>query len=361
MNETKWLAGTDGDVMLDFVADRLSPRQWMLLAAAFTRRLWDLLPVGVLQDAVEAIERAEKPLATTARTAWIRKINEALPAAVAATEQAQREIVKFADPDAADQTDPVLARPNQVVPAFPLFAAASRHARNSVNGISEALEQAAEALRGLFAVPNEQMLGQVSECVGDAVASRQQANRSANMALRLKGEGDELADRAAGAKNKHLERARAEETVRKIEEAGAVQSDDLGRVRGDRKHLARFLREIVGNAFTPPDFDPAWRTADAVGVARSIFEARTFDRMPILADALLEADCDSESILRHCRGTEQGVKEQPVHVRGCWVIELILDRWKPLPPLDPNAKPRLRRTRFEDLDIGLPFDLGDRG
>jgi hypothetical protein len=40
---------------------------------------------------------------------------------------------------------------------------------------------------------------------------------------------------------------------------------------------------------------------------------------------------------------------------------LLLDRWQPLPPPDPTAKPRPRRDRFDDLDIGLPFDLGDRG
>ena len=67
---------------------------------------------------------------------------------------------------------------------------------------------------------------------------------------------------------------------------------------------------------------------------------RAWDRLPVLADALLDADCDEEQVLRHLRGTEKKVKEPPQHVRGCWVVELVLARWAPLPPPDPNAPKR---------------------
>ena len=49
MNETKWQTGVEGDEMFEFVADRLSPRQWVFLSAAYVRKLWDLLPDGVLR------------------------------------------------------------------------------------------------------------------------------------------------------------------------------------------------------------------------------------------------------------------------------------------------------------------------
>lgn len=358
MTESQWLTGTDGEDMIDFVADRLAPRHWMLLSAAYTRRLWDLLPEGPLREAIVVIELAEIPLAEPERTEWQQKIDAAVPSAVANVEAAQREIVKSADPDAADQTDPVLTRPNQIAPAFPLFAAASRHARNAITGIADALSEAADAVRGLFSAPDERMLDRVRERVEAAVETRTQANRAANTALRFKSEGDESADRSAAAKNKHLERARAEETVRRIEEAAGAggSGDDFGDdrlERAGRKHIARLVREIVGNPFKPPRFEPSWRTRSVVELARTIFAERAFDRMPLLADALLDADCDEEAVLRHCRGTELGVKEQSQHVRGCWVVELALGRWQPLPLPDPSAKPRDPRSRFDDLDIGL--------
>jgi hypothetical protein len=361
MNETKWL-GFDGDDMLDFVADRIKPRQWVLLAAAYVRRLWDLLPEGTLRQAIDAAERADEPLSEVQRGEWLRRIDAAVPEAIGAAELAQRDIVKSCDPDSADQENPVLSRPNQIAPAFPLFQAASRHARNAITGIGEAMGQAVHAVRGLFAEPNELMLSLVRQRVEQAAETRTQANQAANLALRFKLEGDELADRAASAKNKRLEESKAHETVRRLEEGQRNREDDIDaeikRERAASKQLARVLREVVGNPFRPPRFEPAWRTTTVLELARGIFDDRAYDRMPILADALLDADCDEETVLRHLRGTEKDVKEQPAHVRGCWVLELILGRWEPLPPPPPGTKPRRSRRPWDDLDIGLP-PLGD--
>jgi hypothetical protein len=48
-----------------------------------------------------------------------------------------------------------------------------------------------------------------------------------------------------------------------------------------------------------------------------MYEERDFAGMPILADALEEAGCNNADILAHCR-------EPGVHVRGCWVVDLLL-------------------------------------
>jgi hypothetical protein len=358
MNETKWLTGTDGDAMLELVADRLSPRQWLLVCAAYARRLWDFLPAGVLADAIDFAERAEKPLDPARRADWQKKIDAGVPEAVGSAELAQRAIVKSADPDAAGQDAPVLARPNQIAPAFPLFQAASRHAANAIEWLGEAVGEAAQAVRVLFDEPNERMLELIRPLVEQALGSRTRANKAANNAIRLKGEGDEHADRSAGVKNKRIAESEALEIVRKIEEGPSRNESDefeaeMKREKRERKQLARVLREIVGNAFTAPRFEPAWRTDTVLALAKGIFEERAFDRMPILADALLDADCDEEAMLRHCRGTEVGVKEQPQHIRGCWVIELILDRYEPLPAPKPGKKPKRRRTPLDDI-----FDFG---
>jgi hypothetical protein len=85
----------------------------------------------------------------------------------------------------------------------------------------------------------------------------------------------------------------------------------------------RLLRDIVGpSPAGAPPFNPAWRVADdraAEQVARWIYEARAFDDLPILADALEEAGCSDPAILDHCR---QGGD----HVRGCWVVDLTLEK-----------------------------------
>jgi hypothetical protein len=364
MNETKWQTGVDGDEMFEFVADRLSPRHWVFLSAAFVRKLWDLLPDGVLRQAIDFAERAEHPLPEATRAEWIKKIDAAVPQEVGAAELLQRNIVKSCDPDAADVEQPVLARPNQIAPAFPLFQGASRNARSAIEMIGTAITETSQAVRGLFAEPNEAMFEQVRHHVDQANDTRTAANRCANNALRMKQEGDELADRAASSKNKRIEESIAIEKVRRIEEGNRQRSEldefeaEEKRERAARKILAGFLREIVGNPFKPPRFEDSWRTTTAAQLAQGIFDERAFDRTIILADALLDADCDEEAVLRHLRGTELGVKEQPTHVRGCWVIELVLGRFQPLPPPDPNAPPRRRRDDYDDLDIGLPFDMG---
>ena len=81
----------------------------------------------------------------------------------------------------------------------------------------------------------------------------------------------------------------------------------------------RLIRDIFGNPFLPVTFSPAWRTDTAIALARTMYDARDFSAMPVLADALQEAGCEDTSILGHCRG------EGP-HVRGCWVVDLVLDK-----------------------------------
>jgi hypothetical protein len=81
------------------------------------------------------------------------------------------------------------------------------------------------------------------------------------------------------------------------------------------------LGDVVGP--TPagaPAFHPAWLAAGdraAEQVARWIYEARAFDDLPILADALEEAGCCNPAILDHCRAGGD-------HTRGCWVVDAVL-------------------------------------
>jgi hypothetical protein len=80
-----------------------------------------------------------------------------------------------------------------------------------------------------------------------------------------------------------------------------------------------FLHDIFGNPFRPATIDPSWLTSTVVSLARTIYDARSFELMPVLADALMDAGCGSEDVLDHCRGPNN-------HVRGCYVVDLLLNR-----------------------------------
>ena len=94
----------------------------------------------------------------------------------------------------------------------------------------------------------------------------------------------------------------------------AGRDEEGGRV------MANVIREVSGNPFRPVAFDPTWRSDTVVLLARQMYEARDFSAMPILADALQDAGCENEDILRHCRDAAQ------VHVRGCWVCDAVLGK-----------------------------------
>jgi hypothetical protein len=90
------------------------------------------------------------------------------------------------------------------------------------------------------------------------------------------------------------------------------------------------LRDMLGNPFgTSPPLPPgvlAWHDRAVPRMAQAIYNERkmpegTLDtkRLAILADALLDAGCEDEDLIAHCRS------EGP-HVRGCWAIDLILGR-----------------------------------
>lgn len=92
----------------------------------------------------------------------------------------------------------------------------------------------------------------------------------------------------------------------------------------------RLILDIFGNPFRPAPPLPApvlvWNDATVVRIAQGIYDDRrmpegTLDtaRLAILADALLDAGCDNEALIAHCRS------EGP-HVRGCWAIDLILGK-----------------------------------
>ncbi|OAI40992.1 hypothetical protein AYO40_00490 [Planctomycetaceae bacterium SCGC AG-212-D15] len=87
----------------------------------------------------------------------------------------------------------------------------------------------------------------------------------------------------------------------------------------EQKRQATLLIEVVGNPFRPIVPDRDWFSFTVLALAKSIYDDRAFDRLPILADALEEAGCTNAEILEHLRSGGE-------HVRGCWALDLVLGK-----------------------------------
>jgi hypothetical protein len=85
---------------------------------------------------------------------------------------------------------------------------------------------------------------------------------------------------------------------------------------------AELVREVIGNPFRRLAIKPywlAWEGGVVRQLARTIDELGAYDRLPYLADALEEAGCTCEELLRHCRSATG-------HTRGCWAVDLLLGK-----------------------------------
>jgi hypothetical protein len=92
------------------------------------------------------------------------------------------------------------------------------------------------------------------------------------------------------------------------------------------------VRDVHGNPFRPLPprrgkrrWDAqmrqwrGWNDGTVPRIAQGIYDERAFDRLPILADALLDIGCGKEDLIQHCRSAGP-------HVRGCWAVDLILGK-----------------------------------
>ena len=87
----------------------------------------------------------------------------------------------------------------------------------------------------------------------------------------------------------------------------------------DRSLQPHLLRDVFGNPFRPVRAERRWLVPSVGHLANVMYSGWDFASMPVLADALEELGCDDEQILSHCRGPGP-------HVRGCWVVDLVLGK-----------------------------------
>jgi hypothetical protein len=151
----------------------------------------------------------------------------------------------------------------------------------------------------------------------DGEASEEQLEHALDAALEVhSGTENDAVDKAATAAVFCANRSPncASEAAECALDATTYDSDELEK---ENEVQAQLLRDIFGNPFRPATLNPAWRTSNVAALAQAIYADRAFDRLPILADALEDSGCDNADILNHCR-------QRGEHVRGCWVVDLVL-------------------------------------
>jgi hypothetical protein len=301
LTEADWRACVDPGPLLHFLCDKGSARRWRLFAVACCRRIGHLL----------ADERSRRAVEVAARYADDAASAEELEAARSAAQQAQDE-AKSAE-FTAEAAANFCTTPAYATVSCRLYAASA--ARSAV----------CRDARVTDASP------------GTHEADRWQPSNAWAAAA--------ISDHAYANFGREPGDAGWEEARRAAESAEAAEL---------RAHC-ELLRDLFGDYLGPPGKEggwlPAglpmgplslwraegwcllptarkltlrpgwltWRNGTLRRIAEGIYTDQAFDRLPILADAMLDAGCDDEVLLAHCQSGAP-------HVRGCWVVDLILGR-----------------------------------
>ncbi len=258
MNEVEWLTSNDDEGMLNFLAGRASERKRRLFAAACCRAVWPLLGDERSRKAVEEAERFADG------EGWAHDLVDA----------DYRALAVFREAEVA------------------LYEAMREYRAES--GLSNCLccELTPEAMLELNPSNDGDRGYQLMEAVVKAESALAGARAAHACAMNF-GAAPALAEAAA---------------------RQAVPPLPLAR--------ATLLRDVLGNPFRLSKMDAAWRAWEGgtvLGLAEAVYEESAFERLPILADALEDAGCADERLLRHLR-------EPGGHVRGCWGLDAILGR-----------------------------------
>jgi hypothetical protein len=258
MTEAEWLACTDPQPMLEYLRGKASDRKWRLFGCACCREIWQFLTDERSRQAIEVGERFADGETTLMELATARAAAEAAHAEASATADNAMRAMNHGDfvYYANLRATGFAAGAAVECATYPAVAATTSIAENFIGTAATRCVSNLEAVWWGWDDPN---------------AAAEQA---------------------------------------------AVERDA-------RNALCALIRDIFSKPFGPaPRADPcwpAWNGGAILKLARTIYDERAFDRLPILADALEEAGCSEPAILSHCRSGSE-------HVRGCWVIDLLLGR-----------------------------------
>ena len=100
--------------------------------------------------------------------------------------------------------------------------------------------------------------------------------------------------------------------------AADLQGDKCAE-QAERAEQTALVHCLFGNPFRPRPVRAAWLTGEVRALADGIYAQHAFDRLPLLAEALEASGCTHADLIEHCRSGRG-------HARGCWVVDLLLDK-----------------------------------
>ena len=165
------------------------------------------------------------------------------------------------------------------------------------------------------------MAVEVAERFADGLVTEDERERAYEASFAIRSVGEGAANYAVSASP----REGALWTIDTAIQAAAFTTDeeyDPSRWDLECREQCVLIRDIFSNLFRCVEIESTvltWNDGTVPKIAGTIYDERSFHDMPILADALEEAGCANADILGHCRG------DGP-HVRGCWVVDLILGK-----------------------------------
>jgi hypothetical protein len=271
VTEAEWLACIEPGKLLGFLVGKASDRKLRLFAVACCRRIWDLMPKG----SRKAVQAAKKYAEGTIDLEELRRAS-------------RRATNTFRNHRRGSWT-----RIDQSIAAMAAYAAL----RTTGEG-PDVASMAAEFAAGVFGAVEIEKHGDGRHVSVIGVGE-------AGLWLRYWRKAD-------GEKAKAKERQWESRLRQGNEDAWWME----------RRKQTELIRCLFGNPFNSRSLDNVWlmwNCGTVPKLTQAIYDDRRFSDLPILADALEEASCTDADVLSHCRS------EGP-HVRGCWVIDLLLGK-----------------------------------
>ena len=327
MTEAEWLDPGNSDRILDTVRPHLDFRRWRLLTANTIRFVDEWIPPDKIRKTFDLLEiRTGTPFTTAVAEGLLLDCRAALPAAVQWSIKKQRAIVASVDPDLCTETNQHAIDDN---PPMMLYHAASFWAARSMESVQEATEMLVSSYLFHILSPSIQhrfdlypeLFNQVQESVYLYSILTGYANIQTATAFKLKELGDRYSEPIISRRKNNILASKAQDRIDFESEHYQYKEERLHSNKRERltNWIGSTLHDMIGNPYQPLPNIEHNRSDDVIGLANTIDAEKRYDMMPILADALLEAGCDNSLIMNHC------LHSGP-HGRGCWVIDLILNR-----------------------------------